>query len=242
LSAPNKEIEELLSETEIKMAVDAMAYEDAAWLEALADEVNKGVDPSEIDREWSKLEHIAEKTLAKQKKKKYPIKRIAAVFIFVFILIPAIAFVTVDAFRAYVLNVTMEFGEKSSVISFNKDEFANESKTDFAPKYIPDGYELTDTQDLDRGIMFAYFNGQNQSIYISVFSEDVSQAVDTENADKVEETLIGSYEGLIVVKNQTTQIVWGDTDRELIITVLTESLDEEEAMHIAESFYNIEGD
>lgn len=64
LNVPSKEYYGRPLETEIIMAVDAAAYEDAAWLDALAEEVNKEIDDSEIATEWDEFKHAAQSPTA----------------------------------------------------------------------------------------------------------------------------------------------------------------------------------
>lgn len=67
MSKHGKKLEKLLNNTEIIMAIDAAAHEDAAWLDALAEEVNEGINESEIDWDWNELLRSAQKTISIRK-------------------------------------------------------------------------------------------------------------------------------------------------------------------------------
>ena len=77
----------------------------------------------------------------------------------------------------------------------------------YAPTYMPNGFIFTDKIDTGTGYYITYGNG-NEYIMFYQDSNHVGANFDTENADIVDEIMIGSSKGLYIYKDGYTIVSW----------------------------------
>lgn len=97
------------------------------------------------------------------------------------------------------------------------------AQADFAPTYIPQGLILTGIEEMRYSINASYQGEDNTEIFL-VFrqmepTENAKIHIDTENAEKVQNIVIGNSEGMLVEKENTVQIIWSVKNK--VFSVLT---------------------
>jgi hypothetical protein len=151
----------------------------------------------------------------------------------------SLAMVSVEAFRVRVMNLLIDVQEKYT--SFQLSDGSGEPSgptapevptSGYLPSYIPDGYELVDSQMLDSFTHLVYQNEAEDTLVFGAFSSGTNLAVDSENASRNEPTLINGNAGTLIVKEPMAAVVW-QMDGKLFL--VQGSLTAEEAVKIAES-------
>lgn len=100
----------------------------------------------------------------------------------------------------------------------------------YAPTYMPEGFEFSSRDDLNKCHSVEYSNG-NQIIAISQFTDNTYN-IDTENASKITYTNINSSEAIIVTKDDYSAISWSSNN---CMFWVYGSCDENELIKIAKS-------
>ncbi len=59
--------------------------------------------------------------------------------------------------------------------------------------------------------------------------------VDTENAQSVTNIKVNEYDGICVIKDGFVHVAWGDTDHLVFLSVMSNCLDEEKVLALAEA-------
>lgn len=99
-----------------------------------------------------------------------------------------------------------------------------------------EGFAVTDYGSDSRAAWIVLENGFGAAVYIDIGGNAKSILnADTEDADYIEQISIHGYPGLLVGKNDTVHIVWGDTDRNKYVSVMCINLDKDTAIAIANS-------
>lgn len=170
------------------------------------------------------------KTLIKLKK----ITKKAAIFIVVFVIGFFITFSTVDAFKITVINFFIEQKEKFTSLSLteNKPSSAPTGLTEkYYPRYLPEGYELSNTFVNNDKVEISYINQNNEIINYGYFGIDATAGIDTENRT-VTNILVNGIQGYIYSKNNHRILVYTTKDH---IFVIDGFLSQDEIIKIAES-------
>lgn len=194
-------------------------------------------DPAAIDRLYSKRERKENlSTLWRFSKK---IITFAAMVVFVaFVSLSSVVVASAEAREAVaeaIYHLVLEEHEEYTRVSIGESTgFVDPEIYDwegaFAPTYIPEGYVLSNFSGTSSQHSVDYVNNENFIAFIQA-NNSISQ-VDTEDADIVEEIIIGDSNGIFVTKGELTRIVWniGATYLEVIGTAAPE-----EIIKIAES-------
>jgi hypothetical protein len=152
------------------------------------------------------------------------------------IIIIAAASMHVEAVRLPVIKLTEKIYTEFSEILFNNEENVAVPETIgdvYVPAYIPEGYTLTEEEDMRLMHFFVYTNEKEQVIYVEQFTLGVSMAVDTEGIT-TEEITINGMNGIIYSKRGLTTIIVNDNS---YVHMISGYESREEIIKIAESLY-----
>ncbi|MPM25566.1 hypothetical protein SDC9_72062 [bioreactor metagenome] len=151
----------------------------------------------------------------------------------------SLAMVSVEAFRVRVMNLLIDVQEKYTSFQLSDDgsetggsDAPEVPASGYCPGYIPDGYELADSQVLDSFTHIIYKNAADETLVFGAFSSSTNLAVDSENASRNEPIEINGNPGTLIVKEPMAAVVW-QMDGKLFL--VQGSLTAEEAVKIAES-------
>lgn len=203
--------------------------------------------PEAPKSELAKIERMLRRQQIKKKvtnacKRIAPVFTKIAVFFMVFWIGAGAVFATSAEAREMLYQLIVEQYEKYSVIEpdWNADELPADAQEYLAagavaiPTYVPDQFKLA---EIESGIysVNAYYEGVDQSDLFLSFKQIVSSdsdilKIDTENADSIQNVMIGDSLGMIVQKEQTVQIVWNIGNR--VFFVLTNA-EYEDALQFA---------
>lgn len=219
----------------IKKAAISLAEKDTELFDLL-DNDNTIINPNqeELDKKIYSMinEHLGNNN-AKSIEQKRLKKRIFKVTAFVLILISGfiIPFVTVDAFREKIINFYIETFDTHT--SFKPKEEKEESKT-FTVEYIPKGYNESDVFKAPGIYSITFYNQVNKMIDITLYNEESSFNIDTENCEKHNIT-IKNKNAYIYRKFSSTALIFKIHENSIVISSNDESLSNEELIKIAES-------
>lgn len=108
---------------------------------------------------------------------------------------------------------------------------------DYTLHFIPDGYELSGSGEDIFAQWYLYSNGTDWfDVSITNFETAMAYNVDTENA-YYEEIKVGDYDGLFVEKDGQYQLVFGDAQKSILITIFSNGLDKKSLFKIARGIY-----
>lgn len=111
----------------------------------------------------------------------------------------------------------------------------------FAPTYLPDKMDLDDIEKTRYSLNASYSNSDDLSLYLLfrqiVPTSEAAVHLDTENAEMVRGILIDNSEGLLVVKEGSTQIMW--SVKGSLLSVST-NLSTDEAILFAEGIQHLQ--
>lgn len=152
----------------------------------------------------------------------------------------SLAMVSVEAFRVRVMNLLIDVQEKYTSFQLSEDgggdtggiEAPEVPTSGYLPSYIPDGYELVDSQMLDSFTHIVYQNAAEETLVFGAFSSGTSLAVDSENASRNEPIEINGNAGTLIVKEPMAAVIW-QMDGKLFL--VQGNVTAEEAVKIAES-------
>ncbi len=150
-----------------------------------------------------------EKTAGQAKKKRIRIiHRLSATAALLAIVFLA-CMVTVDAFRLEVLNFLIRIEPKYTFIKLENNAMPDDWAGAY-PRYVPEGYEVSKTEENDLYNMICYNNTADDSeiIIFYEYTKEETATFDTENADSVEKVTINGAEATLSVKNDMTGIFW----------------------------------
>ena len=198
--------------------------------------------PEDLDQ---KCRALIDKEFAKRKRREAGrtavrvLSKVAIVFLVIAVLF-AVPFMTVSAFRATVMNFvidTFDVGSSVYVDTVNSNGgVANEILSDpvfgAEPQWIPEGFERQDVECY-HGIV--YEDGEGGKINFCEFGITTRSKIDTEDVDVMDKMEINGFDALIICKGERVHIEWLDTDRTVICTLITNGVDQESAIRIAES-------
>ncbi|MEM5767425.1 MAG: DUF4367 domain-containing protein [Bacillota bacterium] len=104
----------------------------------------------------------------------------------------------------------------------------------YLPTWLPDGYTLNTYEYKDETVVAVFSNKQGNRVMYLEYANSEVVGINT-NADLVKDVSINGFEGVLVIIENTANIAWADTDRNRIIKIKGEGLDEETILKIAES-------
>ncbi len=158
----------------------------------------------------------------------------AAVIVLISAILFTVAYALVPEVRIRTLNLLIEVSDVATSLTFGNDNGSIASEVPEKTYYgyvfpkAPEGFQTTDEGHDSRTDWIRYENNEGAMISISIGGSGTSIiSADTEDADSVEAIIIHGFEGILIEKSGSVQIVWGDTGQEKIISVSCEKFDKE---------------
>lgn len=216
-----------------KMLV-SIAEKDTKLFDKLEKEDVINPKQDELDLQIKKI--INEYSNKQQKNRKYKtltsIINKVAVFLIIITVGFSVSFVTVDAFRAKVLNFYIErFQTHTQFMPYQENNL--ELALSFGIGYMPEGFELDDRLVSEAMVAETYFDTDGNMINVTLHDRDASISVNSENAEQT-----------IVKVNKETGYIYKRPDMSIMVfkffgnTIVISSnvvLTVEELLKIAES-------
>lgn len=197
--------------------------------------------PEEIDRKCKEL--IINAFDRKDRRKVRTVTKRMLKTILIAALFTTILFSTAYAVVPEVREITKVFitqvYEKYTNIVLGEENTAKASSDigRYNVNYIPDGYVLIDSGEDLLSKWTLYSNGTDWfDVSITNFETAMAYNVDTENA-YYEEIKVGDYDGLFVEKDGQYQLVFGDAQKSILITIFSNGLDKKSLFKIARGIY-----
>lgn len=166
-------------------------------------------------------------------------KRVAVIILAVLLALSGTVF-SVKAWREPVVNFFIEVYETFSRILFSSedDESLKEIETYYAPRYIPEGFELKEEDKNDLYYMLIYTDSKNNMIMYTqhIFSKSAA-TIDTEIVD-VEKATVNGLSAAYLSNKGYNKLVLNDSVYVYSITVPT-SISRDEIFKIGESLMAI---
>lgn len=144
----------------------------------------------------------------------------------------ATAFAAVPEIRIRTLNFLIEISDVSTSLRLVSDESGSsaeynnaaasatpETLWDYRLPEIPEEFSLEYQNESSHTISRWYSNEEGATIIFEIYkADDSGMNVDTENA-QVENIQIHGYDGLLIEKENSIDIIWGDTDMGNFVSV-----------------------
>ncbi len=161
-------------------------------------------------------------------------KQVAIFLLVLFLAFSSVLVVSVEArtkFFAWVMETFPQF----SVLQFQNNDEKNDplELTDLKINYVPDGFELRDTQENGEILIHHYVHGNGMKITIKFFKSfgKVNSYFNTENAE-VEEFVLRDSQAYIWEADEVTYLIW---DRDGVACHIIGKINKEEILKIAEN-------
>ena len=150
-----------------------------------------------------------------------------------------------QAARVKIFNFIIDTKEKFTQINFQEQGGGNDASSSkptagipadwkgaYVPTYVPEGFKVVKTEDINGIKMVNYEDGGSNKINFNIRPiERGNIKVDTENAD-VKDVIVNGEKGLLVQKGSHLTLVWHNNDA---FFVLNSQLEESELFKVAES-------
>lgn len=170
---------------------------------------------------------------AKTKKMGKLIYRVAGVILVLFLL-TCVAFAAFPDLRVKFLNVFMHEYETHTEFMY-QTEGSNEEEYSIRVEWMPQGFALEERGGTSIEKWEKWSDKDGRAAILSK-SEPVTESFDTEDAE-VSSVSIHEYQGTLIVKNDMIQIVWFNSDTNVVYTITSAKLTKTEAMKIAQNFW-----
>lgn len=159
----------------------------------------------------------------------------AAAFIVILLSGFLIPFATVEAFREKVVNFYIEhFDTHTLFVPKDAAKEENEAHITFKVGYVPEGYVEGDEFIGISLYSISFYSTKNKIIDITIYNDETSFAIDTENSEKYNIT-VRSKSGYIYRKAGSVSLVFKLYENSVVITSNDDSLSNKELIKIAES-------
>ncbi|GEM_PF-1083286 len=216
----------------IKKALEMISAQQEQYLDGLNTPVEfsekfKGNMQLLLDQ-VSRNEKKREKERRRAMMKRYT-KRIA-VAVAAFIFAGGITIFSVDALRVRFLNLVVEIAESHSTFDFEGKELPGELYSDIQLNYIPDGFELAESEVRDATV---YLKFKKEEQYFNVLRKEPHISINTDTQDAViEKTTVNGYEAFYSSNSNINILVFHDNTYAYTING---NIEKDEIMKIAEN-------
>ncbi len=226
--------------------------EDGALTELPPNAGEEHVFSSRFERKMRRA--LREQNRTPSQKKKTAYCRRAAACAAAVLVVASTAVMSVGALRnKFFHRVAKDFGEYTSIeYQTSGGQGADEALREYGelaekyvvyrPQYVPDGFVLEEVPDLQGGIRVCdYKNGEGEWIsFTQCEIGSTTTCVDTEDAYQ-EEIELNGEKAMYILKNDLQTLIWDDDRYSFLLHVpLTDGIDQEEAVKIAESLAPVE--
>lgn len=162
----------------------------------------------------------------------------AAIFILLLIGVNYFLMANVEAYRIKVLNTMLHIQEKFTQIDYLDEDtisscdLPKEWSGLYYPAYIPDGYQLTESNFLELFAYLHYTNSKGDLILFEQSQWDASYQIDSEEGE-VSSIQVNDIEAILVKKVSSYSISWKQDEKVFYLNAGNMKLDQ--LVHIAES-------
>lgn len=236
---------EELQELQIRLAMASYAERDGKRLLQENEELKKDPFYQTTDEAKQKFDKIINRRHFLQRVKNifnisYRRFNNVAVILLVFILLFSVSVFTVQAVRTEVLNMILHMEDKYTEIRLgDKENIIGDNLyinwvNAYAPVYIPEGYSIRSLSN-GKNIKTIEYTNENEGIIIfHQMDENVTNTIDTEDAE-IEKVTIQGKEGLLINKNGLITAAWNTDLYMFTLSAKAEELHDEDVLKIAES-------
>ncbi len=218
----------------IKKAALSLIEKDNELLDLLEKDtsiVNPNQD--ELDKKIHSMidEYLSKNNKHSSKKRKLK-KLLLKIAVLVLILTSAfvIPFITVDAFRAKVLNYYIEIFETH--LSFTPKKNDIQKTTNITVEYIPEGYDLRDETETLNYHSLTYYNYNSMLFNIKLYSDNTAFSIDSEECEEYTVN-INNEIGYIYRKPGYVTLIFRHHNHSIVITSNDDTVTNEELVKIA---------
>ncbi len=145
-------------------------------------------------------------------------------------------------FRTNTLNFMIEVFDDRTELSFSGPVLTQAESTKsnrIVANWLPEGYTLTEESGSTFRSSVSYCSESGHEITINVFKgENGSINIDTEDA-QIKPVIIQGCNGILALKENTTQLVWGDQENLYKIYIVTESTENEDIQNLVKIAENL---
>lgn len=136
-----------------------------------------------------------------------------------------------ETVRINTLNMMIEVFDTDTTLRFVGET------SDVVPQisigWLPDGYVLEKYEQRPLSIYYEYKNSEDGYIYVDcTLAKSATISVDTENAE-VEYIEINGYRAMLIRKGEVLQLLWPAKGNTIVVGIITEGVNEEDFLHIA---------
>lgn len=141
------------------------------------------------------------------------------------------AFAASETVRVNTLNLIVEVFDESTDFHFSSS--SNSDIHHLVAEWVPEGYTLEDQGKDNAGEWLRYTKSEEESIDIwSTIGTGTTLSIDTENAE-TQNVEIQGYIATLVLKENTTQIVWALPNGSAFISLIGSGVSGEDLIHVA---------
>lgn len=143
------------------------------------------------------------------------------------------AFAASPTFRTSTLNLIIQTFDDHTSLSFA--EPADTLQYTIVAGWLPNGFTLEASERNSTVVWNTYKSSDNREMHMALYDEDGSSlGTDTENAN-VQNMDIQGYHAMVIEKENSIQIVWGDMTRNIFVEILGINMSEDDMLQIAEN-------
>lgn len=236
-----EEYEDLVFRKVMAIYVENESKQILAEIKAEKESNNEPIDTKVVEKLYDKKERRENLSILWEYSKK--VVSFAAMIVFVAIVSLSSAVVAFADVRETVTDIIyhlvfaenelytrVEIGEPTGFIDAEIYDWENA----YGLTYVPDGFNLSGVYKYPGQSIIDY--GKENEYFSFLQAQEASADVDTENAQIVERIVINNSEGLLVVKNDLTTVVWSEGN---IYMTIIGNVPTEEIINMAENIKKI---
>lgn len=152
--------------------------------------------------------------------------------VFVVVLFLVIACAAFPNLKATIFNTFLDIYETH--FSFSFKESNKDASYEINIGWLPNGFNEKEEGEGPFNTWKLYLNNNGSYIHLEK-SDPITQVIDSEDAT-ITETSVQGYDATVVVSDEKMDLVWLNTDNQIVYYVLTEGISFDELMKIAENF------
>ena len=133
------------------------------------------------------------------------------------------------------MNTRIGDSEEEIKIPVEKGDRITIPSNAYSPTWLPNGYVLRSYSASNLESSAIYINSDNELITYYEYPNDQVLAVDTEDAELVENISINTFDGLLCIKKGKISISWIDNERKILARIKATNIDKDTVLKIAES-------
>lgn len=144
--------------------------------------------------------------------------------------------------RAKTLNFLIEIFDERTELSFLEPDLTQAHPAEsnqIVVNWLPEGYTLAEESDSTFRSSVSYSSESGHEITINVFKgENGGLNIDTEGA-QIETIIVQGCDGILALKDDTTQLIWGDQENLYKIHLVTDGTEDEDIQNLMKIAENL---